>query len=224
MKRTKLKDRTLPKYTRGEELFNMISHIVGGGLGIIALILCVVFSTINGDAIKIVSSIIYGSSLIILYTMSSIYHGLHPNTAKKVLQVIDHCTIYMLIAGTYTPILMVKVRTIDPLIAWVLFAFVWSCAILAATLTAIDLKKYNKFSMLCYILIGWSALFALKTIIKAITFKGFMFILLGGIAYTIGAVIYGIGKKKPIMHAVFHVFCIIGSILQFIAIFFYVIL
>ena len=116
MKRTKLKDRTLPKYTRGEELFNMISHIVGGSLGVIALILCIIFSAINGDAIKIVSSIIYGSSLIILYTMSSIYHGLHPNTAKKVLQVIDHCTIYMLIAGTYTPILMVKVRTIDPLL------------------------------------------------------------------------------------------------------------
>lgn len=224
MKRTKLKDRVLPSYSRGEEIFNMVSHIVGGGLGVIALVLCVVFSALKGDTFALVTSIIYGFSLIALYTMSSIYHGLYPNTAKKVMQVIDHCTIYMLIAGTYTPILLVKVREIAPLTAWVLFAFIWSLAILAATLTAIDLKKYNKFSMVCYILLGWSAVFALETVIKAISLMGFMYILLGGIAYTIGAIIYGVGKKKPIMHSIFHLFCIIGSVLQFICIFFYVIL
>ena len=224
MKRTKLKDRVLPNYSRGEELFNMISHIVGGGLGVVALVLCIVFSSIYNDAIAVISSVVYGGALISLYTMSSIYHGLHPNTAKKVLQIIDHCTIYMLIAGTYTPILLIKVRLINPIIAWALFAFVWSCALLAATLTAIDLKKYKKLSMLCYILIGWSAIFAIDTIIKAITMTGFIYILLGGIAYTIGAVLYGLGKKKSIMHSIFHLFCLLGSILQFICIFFYIIL
>lgn len=224
MKRTKLKDRVLPNYSRGEELFNMISHIVGGGLGVIALVLCVVFSAIYKDAVAVVTSIIYGTSLIALYTMSSIYHGLYPNTAKKVLQVIDHCTIYLLIACTYTPILLVKVREIAPLTAWLLFAFIWSCAIVAATLTAIDLKKYNKLSMVCYILLGWSAVFALETVIRAMTLTGFIYILVGGIAYSIGAIIYGIGKKKPIMHSIFHLMCILGSVLQFIGIFFYVIL
>ena len=216
MKRTKLRDRVLPNYSRKEELFNMISHIVGGGFGVIAL-LCA-----SSDALMREIKVLL--SLISLYTMSSLYHGLHPNTAKKILQIIDHCTIYMLIAGTYTPILLVKVRLINSLVAWGLFAFVWGCAILAATLTAIDLKKYNKLSMLCYILIGWSAVFALNTIIEAITIPGFIYILVGGLAYTIGAIISGIGKKKTIMHSIFHLFCLLGSIIQFICVFFYVIL
>lgn len=224
MKRTKLSDRVLPDYTRKEELFNMISHIVGGGFGVIALVICVVFAAINKDAYAIVTCTIYGTSLISLYTMSSIYHGLYPNTAKKVMQIIDHCTIYFLIAGTYTPILLCKVREISPTTAWVLFAFVWICALVAATLTAIDLKKYSKFSMLCYIGMGWSAVFALNTVIKAITLPGFLFILAGGIAYTIGAIIYGVGKKHHAMHSVFHLFCILGSVLQFICVFFYVVL
>ena len=104
MKRTKLSDRELPKYTKGEEIFNMVTHIVGGGLSIIALVLCIVFSAIHHNPYGIISSIIYGISSILLYTMSSIYHGLHPNLkGKKVLQILDHCTIFILIAGCYTP-------------------------------------------------------------------------------------------------------------------------
>ena len=224
MTRIKIKERELPGYTKGEEIFNMVSHIIGATMGIVAIALCSIFAAIRNNHYGVVSGCIFGFTMILLYTMSSIYHGLYPNTAKKVMQVIDHCTIYMLIAGTYTPILLVKVREIAPLTAWVLFAFIWSLAILAATLTAIDLKKYNKFSMVCYILLGWSAVFALETVIKAISLMGFIYILFGGIAYTIGAIIYGVGKKKPIMHSIFHLFCIIGSILQFICIFFYVIL
>ena len=101
-KRTKLKDRVLPSYTKGEEIFNMVSHIVGGALAIAALVLCVIFAVIYNDAWGVVGAAIYGATMILLYTMSSIYHGLHPNMAKKVFQVIDHCTIYFLIAGTYT--------------------------------------------------------------------------------------------------------------------------
>lgn len=223
MKRTKLADRVLPNYSRGKEIFNMSSHIVGGSLGIIALLLCVLLSAKKGDVYGVVSSIIYGVSFIALYTMSSLYHGLHPNTGKKVMQIIDHCTIYFLIAGTYTPVLLCRVRLINPFIAWAMFGFVWLCALMAATFTAIDIKKYTKLSMICYIGMGWSAIFAIKTIIKAVPLPGLLFILFGGIAYTIGAVIYGVGKKHHIMHSVFHVLCIIGTVLQFIGIYFYVI-
>lgn len=223
MQRTKLADRVLPTYTKAEEIFNMVSHIVGGGLGVVALVLCVIMSAIHKDVFAVVGSVIYGASLIVLYTMSSVYHGLRPVMAKKVMQVIDHCTIYMLIAGTYTPILLTVIRREDPVVAWVLFAVVWGLAALAATLTAIDLKKYSVFSMVCYIGMGWSIVFAYKTAVAAIPFPALMLILAGGIAYTIGAVLYGIGKKKKFMHSIFHLFVLAGSVLQFLAILIYII-
>ena len=223
MKRTKLSDRLLPDYTKGEEIFNMVSHIVGGGLGIVALVLCVVFSALHRDPWAIVGSCIYGMSLIALYTMSSVYHGLRPGTAKKVLQVMDHCTIYFLIAGTYTPILFCAIRPSSPIIAWVLFGVIWGCVALAATLTAIDLKKYATFSMICYIGMGWCVIFAIKIVIRAMGFRGFLLLLLGGISYTIGAVLYGLGRTRRYMHSIFHLFVVLGSILQFFSIFFFVI-
>ena len=223
MKRTKLSDRLLPDYTKGEEIFNMVSHIVGGGLGIVALVLCVVFSALHRDPWAIVGSSIYGVSLIALYTMSSVYHGLRPGTAKKVLQVMDHCTIYFLIAGTYTPILFCAIRPSSPVTAWVLFGVIWGCVALAATLTAIDLKKYATFSMICYIGMGWCVIFAIKIVIHAMGFRGFLLLLLGGISYTIGAVLYGLGRTRRYMHSIFHLFVVLGSILQFFSIFFFVI-
>ncbi len=221
MTRTKLSERKLPDYTRGEELFNMISHITGGAFGVAALVLCVVFSAIKGDAYGVVGSAIYGSSMVLLYTVSSVYHGLRANIGKKVMQVIDHCTIYLLIAGTYTPILLTAIRRENPVTAWVLFGIEWGLAIIAATLTAIDLKKYDKFSMLCYIGMGWGIVFAAKTVVKAVPMAGIVFLLLGGVSYTIGAVLYAIGKKQRYMHSVFHLFVVLGSILQFFSILFY---
>lgn len=202
----------------------MISHIVGGGLGVVALVLCVVFSAIYNDAYAIVGSAIYGVSLIALYTMSSVYHGLKNNTAKKVMQVLDHCTIYFLIAGTYTPVLLTSIRRVSPVTAWVLFGVVWGLAALAVTLTAIDLKKYSVFSMICYIGMGWCIIFAIDVTIKAIAAPGLILLLAGGIAYTIGAILYGLGKKRRYMHAVFHLFVVLGSLLQFLCILFYVVL
>ena len=110
MPRTKLADRILPNYTKGEEIFNMVSHIVGAVFGIVALVICVALSVLHNNTWGVVAGSIYGSSLIILYTMSSIYHGLGKGMSKKVMQVIDHCTIYYLIAGTYTPVLLVGLR------------------------------------------------------------------------------------------------------------------
>lgn len=221
MKRTKLADRQLPDYTKGEEIFNMVSHIVGGAFGVVALVLCIIMSAVKGNALGVICSIIYGVSLIDLYAMSSIYHGLKPGTAKKVMQVLDHCTIYFLIAGSYTPVVLVAMRPVYPVIAWILFGVVWGCAIMACTLTAIDLKKYNVLSMVCYLAMGWCVIIFIRQTFEVMTFNGGMLLLLGGIAYTIGSVLYGLGKKRRYMHSIFHLFILLGSILHFFAILLY---
>lgn len=221
-KRTKLSDRTLPDYTKGEEIFNMVSHAAGGGIAIAILVLCIVYSASKGNVWSVVGSCIYGGSMVILYSMSAIYHGLHPNMGKKVLQVFDHCAIYFLIAGTYTPILFSAIRTQHPVWAWSLFGVVWGCAAVATVFTAIDLDKYAVLSMICYLGMGWCIVFAIKPVLDTVPMPGILFILIGGIVYTIGAVLYGIGNKIRYFHSVFHLFVVAGSVLQFFGIFFYV--
>ena len=222
MQRTKLRDRVLPDYSKGEEIFNMVSHIVGAALAIAALVLCVIVSAMHHDPWAVVGSSIYGASLIMLYTMSSIYHGLRPNMGKRVMQVLDHCTIYFLIAGTYTPVCLAALRHVSPAVAWVVFGIVWGLAALAITLTAIDIKKYQVFSMICYVGIGWGIIFAVKPLTEAISFKGVCWLIGGGLCYTIGAVLYGVGKKHKWIHSVFHLFVLAGSILHFFCMIFYV--
>lgn len=221
-KRTKLADRVMPDYTKGEERFNMISHIVGGAVGIAALVLCIVVSAIHHNGYGLAGSIVYGISMILLYTMSSVYHGLREGMAKRVMQVLDHCTIYVLIAGTYTPILLSAMRPIDPVSSWVLLGVVWGLAALAITLTAIDLKKYNVFSMICYIGMGWAIILKVPLLIEAVGWGGFWLILLGGVSYSVGAVLYGMGRRKRYMHSVFHLFVVLGTVLQLLAILLYV--
>ena len=218
MKRTKLKDRMLPDYTKGEELMNTITHGVGVVLGIAALILCIAQAASKGNVWGVVGASVYGASMIALYAVSSVYHGLKPGMGKLVMQVVDHCTIYFLIAGTYTPIVLSALRPVYPGLAWGLFGFVWALAILAVVLTAIDLKKYNVFSMACYVGIGWAILPFMKQTMQVLTLPGFLLLLAGGIAYTIGAVLYGIGGKRKWMHSVFHIFVVLGSALQFFSI------
>ena len=221
MKRTKLRERKLPDYTKGEEIMNMVTHIVGGGLGILALVLCVAKSVTNGSLTGIIASLIYGICMVGLYAMSSIYHGLRPGTAKRVMQVMDRCTIYFLIAGTYTPIVLCAVAPVYPAVGWGLLVFEWVLTALAVTLTAIDLKKYKAFSMVCYIGMGWAVLPFMKQILAVLTLPGFLWLLFGGIAYTIGAVLFAIGSKKRWFHSVFHIFVVLGSLLQFISVLFY---
>lgn len=220
--RTRLKDRPLPIYTKGEEIFNMVSHIVGGAIGVAALVLCIVISAVHHNGYGLAGSIVYGISMITLYTMSSIYHGLREGTAKRVMQVLDHCTIYLLIAGTYTPILLSAMRPIDPVSSWILLGVVWGLSAIAITLTAIDLKKYAVFSMICYIGMGWCIVFKIPLLIQAVGWGGFWLILLGGVCYTVGAVLYGIGRAKKYMHSVFHLCVVAGSVLHLIAILVYV--
>lgn len=221
-KRIKLCDRLLPDYTRGEEIMNMVTHIVGSGLGILILLFCLTKTISAKSTLGIVGAAIFGGTMIVLYTMSSIYHGLHAGTGKKVMQVIDHCTIYFLICGTYTPIMLSSFVPAYPLIGWGLLAAEWGLAILAATLTAIDLKKYNVFSMICYIAMGWGIILFLPKTIALLTKPGFLLLLGGGIAYTVGAILYGIGSKHKWFHSVFHIFVVLGSVLQAIAIILYV--
>ena len=212
----------LPDYTRGEEITNMVTHIVGAAFAVAAIPLLVIVAAIHHNPWAIVSGAIYGVTLLIMFTISSVYHGLHSGKAKRVMRIIDHCDIYFLIAGTYTPILLCAIREINPAMAWTVFGVEWALAVIAVTLNAIDLKRFEKVSMVCYIGMGWCVVAVLQVTIKAVTINGFLLLLFGGIAYTIGAVLYGIGKKVCYMHSVFHVFVLIGSVLQFLTIILYV--
>lgn len=212
MKRTKLSDRVLPDYTKGEEIFNMVTHIVGGALGIAALCLCVIIAAMHGNTAGVLSGIVFGVSMILLYTMSSIYHGLTTNTSKKVFQVLDHCTIYFLISGTYTPLLVCGIRPVDPVACWVTFGIVWGLTALAVTLTAIDLERYKLFSMICYLGMGWCIIFSIRTAYIALGPALFWLLLAGGIFYTIGAVLFKIGAHRRYFHSIFHIFVLLGSI------------
>lgn len=220
-KRTKLADRILPDYYRGEEIMNMVTHIVGGALGVVALPLCMIFAALHENMYGVVGGAIYGFCMIAMYSLSSIYHGLRPGMAKKVLQVLDHCTIYFLIAGTYTVIALSALRPVYPKLGWGMLVFQWALTALSATLTAIDLKKYNVFSMVCYICMGWAIIPFVPQTVAVLTPSGFALLLAGGISYTIGAVLYGIGSKKHWMHSVFHIFVVLGSLLQFLSILLY---
>ena len=220
-KRIKLRNRRLPDYSKGEEIMNMVTHIVGGGLSIVALVLCVIRAALGGGWVDVVGAVVYGVCLIGLYTMSSVYHGLRPGMGKKVLQVLDHCTIYFLIAGSYTPVALSALLPHYPGLGLGLLIWEWSLTSLAVTLTAIDLKKYNVFSMICYIGMGWSILPFLSQTRTAMGVGGFALLLAGGIAYTLGAIFYGVGSKKKWLHSVFHLFVLAGSILHFFAIFYY---
>lgn len=221
IKRVKLSDRVLPDYCVGEEITNTLTHVVGGVLSVIALVLCVMKAVRCRGATEIAAAAVYGCCLIVLYSFSSIYHGMRPSMAKKVFQVLDHCAIYFLIAGSYTVVTLGAIRRTDPVLGWSMFAVEWVLCIIATTLTAIDLKRYNAFSMICYIGMGWAIVPFLADIWQILTPDGFWLLLWGGIAYTVGAILYGIGSRVRWMHSVFHVFVVLGSVLQFFAFYWY---
>lgn len=216
----------LPNYTKGEEIFNAVTHIVGGGFGIAALVLGIIFSVIYSDGYGLFSMIVYGISMIILYTMSSLYHFLPKGKAKRLFRIFDHCSVFLLISGTYTPYCLVSLREQSSTLGWTLFFVVWGISLVGIALNAINMhsKVVKTASMICYLGEGWCVIFAIKTLIKAITIPGFILLLSGGIVYTIGAVLYGLGKKKKFMHSVWHLFCLFGTALQFLSILFFVII
>jgi len=211
-----------PRYTRGEEIFNMTTHIVGGGLGLVALIACVIVAAFNQNVLGVVSGIIYGASVILLFTMSSIYHGLKIGLPKRVFRILDHCTIYILIAGTYTPILLNRFREAYPFDAWLIFGVVWGLAILGITLNAINLRRFIVFSLFCYLFMGWIVMFRFNLMLSVLGVPFFVLLLAGGVAYTLGVIFYVLGRRKKFMHSVFHIFVNVGSVLHSIAIVIYI--
>lgn len=224
MKRVKLDERELPKYTRGEEIFNMVSHIVGGAVGIAAVVLCVVIAAMHKNVYGVVGSAIYGATMIILYTCSSIYHGLNPKLkAKKVFQIIDHCSIFILIAGTYTPICLSAIMEFNPQLAWWIFGIVWGAALLGIALNAIDLERYKIFSYICYLAMGWTIAGAYSAYRFLADRGGIWLLFSGGVAYTVGVVFYGLQRRYKYMHSVFHVFVVAGSVLQMLYILLYIV-
>lgn len=214
----------MPRYTLKEEVFNSVTHGAGVLFAVAALALGVVFAVLYNDVWCVVSVAIYGATLTLLYLMSTIYHALKMNKAKRVFRILDHCCIFLLIAGTYTPFTLVTLRK-EGAWGWVLFGVVWGAAVIGIVLNSIDLHKFRVVSMICYIAMGWAIIFAVKPMLSAFSSKrGLLLLLLGGVFYTVGAVIYGFGKRVKYMHSVWHLFVLAGSILHFFCILFYVVI
>ena len=222
MNRSDLRNRPLPLYCKGEQIANTITHGIGIPMSIWITVLCL-HKASTQNPIIFAGCALYGICMLIVYLASTLYHGWPDGLVKRVLQVVDHCAIYFLIAGTYTPILLLRFTDAFPFIGWGLLALQWLLGILACILTAVDLRKYRVFSMICYIFMGWAIVLCLPVTLRVLSKQAFSWLLAGGIAYTIGAAIYGVGKKHRYMHSIFHLFVVLGSVLQFFCIFFYVI-
>jgi hemolysin III len=212
-KRTKLAQRSLPDYTRGEEVFNMVSHIVGAAFSVPILVLCVIRGAVEYGAAGVLTGLAFSISMLVLYVISAIYHGLSKDVkAKKVMQIIDHCSIFLLIAGSYTPVTLIALMKVEPVTAWVMFGVVWAAAIIGIILNAIDLKKYAYFSMACYLGMGWCIILCLPNLMSILPPIGTVLLFLGGVLYTLGVLFFELEKKKRYMHSIFHLFVLGGSI------------
>lgn len=207
--------KVLPKYTLGEELINAISHGLGAVLGIVGTVLLALKAT---DTVQLVAAIVYGCALVLMFTMSCLYHAITAKRAKYVFRVFDHSAVALLIAGTYTPYTMIALRGV---LGWVLLAVVWTFTVLNIVLSAVNMEKFKTVSMVCYIASGWCILPALGTLLQSMTAPGIWLLFLGGVAYTVGIVFYKL-KKIPYMHAVWHLFVITGAVLQYLSLYGYV--
>ena len=207
---------SIPSYSLGEELFNSISHGIGAALSIAALVVMVV----KADGPLATACVaVYGSSMIVLYTMSCIYHALSPSLGgKRVLRVLDHCNVYLLVFGTYIPAALLGV---GGALGWVLFGVVAFFTVLGIVFTAIDVDRFGKIEVVCHLISGWSIVVGIPQLLATMGLEGVLIIVAGGVMYTIGSVIYGIGKRRKYMHSVFHIFCLAGTFLQFWGIYWY---
>ncbi len=204
-------------YTLGEEIAHSITHGVGVGLSIAGLVILVVLAARYGDTYQVVSFSIYGSTLIILYLASTLYHGFQQPRLKKIFKIVDHASIFLLIAGTYTPFLLVGIRG---KLGWTLMIVIWGLAILGVSFKALFIHRFEKLSVLAYILMGWLCVVALKEMMSNIPMGGLIWLGAGGVAYTIGVIFYAL-RKIPYMHAVWHLFVLGGSICHFFSVLLY---
>lgn len=204
----------LPRYTLGEEVFSSVSHGVSALLAVAGLVLLLVFCQKTPLYVGCVS--VYGVTMVLLYTVSTLYHALGLNRAKVVFRSLDHCTIFLLIAGTYTPITLISLGSRQ---GWVMFCVVWAAAVLGIVLNAISVERFKIVSMVCYLAMGWVVVLAMKDVMANVSPVGFWCLLAGGLSYTVGAVLYGLGKKIPYIHSVFHLFVLAGSVLHTITVY-----
>lgn len=210
---------TLPKYYSPiEEKINVISHAVGFFLSLIALGFLVVRASISGNVLHVVSFTIFGVSLMVLYAASSLYHNAKQPEVRKRLKIFDHASIYVLIAGTYTPFTLV---TLQGSAGWVIFGISWGIALVGITLKLFFTGRYSIASTVMYVLMGWVIIFAIKPLVHNLSSDGLFWLFLGGVAYTVGAVLYSI-KKIKFNHAIFHLLVLVGSFCHFVSIYFYV--
>ena len=205
-------------YSPLEEKTNIISHAIGLVFSVVALLLMLLRASESGNFLYIVSAGVFGFSLIALYAASTLYHSAKDPKVRSRLRVNDHATIYILIAGTYTPFTLI---TLNGWVGWAIFGVSWGMAITGVTLKLFFTGKYNVLSTLMYVFMGWIIVFALKPLINNLSSEGLFWLVAGGIAYTTGAIIYSI-KKLRFNHAIFHLFVLLGSFCHFIAVYFYV--
>jgi hemolysin III len=207
------------QYTLPEEILNSVIHGAGALISIVGLILLIVFSQFYGQTSHVVSCTIFGVTLVLLYTASTLYHSCRKQNIKHVFRILDHSCIYVLIAGTYTPFMLIIVRGA---LGWTIFAIVWSLTILGIVFKAFFVNRFKIVSTLAYILMGWLVIFAIKPLFRALPGEGIAWLIAGGLAYTLGTIFYG-WKKLPFNHAIWHVFVLAGSTCHFMAVLFYVI-
>ena len=203
----------LPRYTLGEEIFSSVSHGVSALFALGALVWLLL--TCEKTPLHLTCAAIYGATMVLLYTVSTLYHGLGLNRAKVVFRSLDHCTIFLLIAGTYTPITLVCLGGWK---GWAMFGTVWAAAVLGVVLNAVSVERFKKVSMACYLAMGWVVVLAMGDFYRAASPLSFWCLLAGGILYTVGAALYGVGKKIPYIHPVFHLFVLAGSVLHTVSV------
>ena len=201
-----------------EEIMNAVTHGIGTLLAVAGLVLLTVFASLYGDIWHVISFSIYGTTLVLLYLASTLYHSFTNERLKVIFKILDHSAIYLLIAGTYTPFTLVPLHGV---LGWTVFGLVWGLAILGIVLKVFFAGQFKMASTLCYILMGWFILIAIKPLIATVAINGIIWLIVGGLLYTLGSVFY-LWNKLPYNHAIWHLFVLAGSISHFIAVFLYV--
>lgn len=206
----------IPNYTLGEEIFNAISHGVGALLSVIALVLMLIKAK---TPLAIVSVSVFGFAMIVLYTISCVYHALSRRVkGKKVLRVIDHCNVFFLVLGTYVPVSLLGV---GGWLGWTLLGIVFAFAATGIALNGVNVEKFKVISVVCHLVCGWSILAGIPALLNTMGQAGVSWLLAGGLAYTVGSILYGIGSRKRYIHCVFHMFCLLGTFCHFWAVYGY---
>ena len=217
-RKNRLKNIIIPSYSLGEEIFNSVSHGIGAMLSIVALVLMILKAY---GALEETCVSLFGATMIILYTISCVYHALSKNLlGKKVLRVIDHCNVYLLVFGTYIPVSLLGMGKVE---GWVFFFVVLVVTLVGIVLSCIDIERFQVLEVICHLGNGWASLFAIPSLLGTIGKEGLIYLILGGVMYTLGSILYGLGKKKKYMHCVFHIFCLLGTLFHFITVYCYLI-